>query len=59
MVDNGEYVERIREEIRRSGKTMTKLAVEAGMTPEQMSDILNNRRWLRAVEMDRITAAAG
>ena len=50
MVDNGEYVERIREEIRRSGKTMTKLAVEAGMTPEQMSDILNNRRWLRATK---------
>lgn len=59
MVDNGEYIERIREVIRGSGKTMTKVAVEAGLTPEQMSDILNNRRWLRAVEMDRIRSAAG
>ena len=56
-VDNGEYVERIRERIRQSGKTKARVAVEAGLTPEQLSDILNNKRWLRAVELERITEA--
>lgn len=58
-VDNGIYVERIRAEIRESGKSSAKVAVEAGLTPEQLSDILNNRRWLRAVELERIHAATG
>lgn len=58
MVDNGIYVERIREAIRASGKSSARVAVEAGLTPEQLSDILNNRRWLRAVELERIEAAS-
>ena len=58
-VDNGIYVEKIREAIRGSGKSASRIAVEAGLTPEQLSDILNNRRWLRAVELERIEAAAG
>ncbi len=57
MVDNGEYVERVREAIRQSGKSSARVAVEAGMTPEQLSDILNNRRWLRTVELERLREA--
>lgn len=56
-IDNGRYAGEIRKRIRASGKSMAKAAVEAGLTPEQLSDILNNRRWLRAVELERITAA--
>lgn len=57
MVDNGDYIERIREAIRGSGKSSARVAIEAGLTPEQLSDILNNRRWLRAVELERIQTA--
>ena len=56
-VDNGNFVQFIRERIGDSGKSMTKVAVEAGLTPEQLRDILNNRRWLRAVELERIKQA--
>lgn len=55
-IDNGRFSADIRTRIRASGKSMAKAAVEAGLTPEQLSDILNNRRWLRAVELERITA---
>ncbi len=54
-IDNGKFATDIRTRIRASGKSMAKAAVEAGLTPEQLSDILNNRRWLRAVELERIT----
>lgn len=57
MVDNGPFVELIQKMIRNSGKSSARVAVEAGLTPEQLSDILNNRRWLRAVEMQRIREA--
>jgi hypothetical protein len=36
---------------------MARVAVESGLTPEQLSDILNNRRWLRAGELERIRQA--
>ena len=58
-VDNERFPEMIRTMIRASGKSQAKVAIEAGMTPEQLSDTLNNRRWLRAVEMERIRKAAG
>lgn len=57
MVNNGIFVDRIRQAIQASGKSSAKVAVEAGLTPEQLSDILNNRRWLRAVELERIRTA--
>lgn len=57
MVDNGKYADQIREMIQGSGKSAAKVAIEAGLTPEQLSDILNNRRWLRAVELERIRTA--
>ncbi len=56
-VDNGSFIQDIRERIGESGKSMTRVAVEAGLTPEQLRDILNNRRWLRAVELERIKQA--
>lgn len=56
-VDNGSFIQYIRERIGESGKSMTKVAVESGLTPEQLRDILNNRRWLRAVELERIKQA--
>ena len=56
-VDNGSFIQYIRERIGDSGKSMAKVAVEAGLTPEQLRDILNNRRWLRAVELERIKQA--
>ena len=56
-VDNGRFPELIRGMIRASGKSQAKVAVEAGMTPEQLSDTVNNRRWLRATELERIQKA--
>lgn len=56
-IDNGKYVDQIREMIRNSGRSLTRIAIDAGLTPEQLKDILNNQRWLRAVEMDRIIEA--
>ena len=56
-VDNGSFIQYIRERIGDSGKSMAKVAIEAGLTPEQLRDILNNRRWLRAVELERIKQA--
>lgn len=57
IVDNEDFIQYIRERIGGSGKSMTRVAVEAGLTPEQLRDILNNRRWLRAVELERIKQA--
>ena len=57
-VDNGKYADEIRNLIQASEKTFTRIAIDAGLTPEQLNDIVKNRRWLRAVEMDRIRAAA-
>ena len=56
-VDNGSFIQDIRERISASGKSMARVAVESGLTPEQLSDILNNRRWLRAGELERIKQA--
>lgn len=56
-IDNGKYVDQIGEMIRNSGRSQTRIAIDAGLTPEQLKDILNNQRWLRAVEMDRIIEA--
>lgn len=57
IVDNEGFIQYIRERIGESGKSTTRVAVEAGLTPEQLRDILNNRRWLRAVELERIKQA--
>lgn len=45
--------------IHRSGRFITQLAAEAGVTTQQLSDFLSGDRRLRSDVLDRLTAAVG
>lgn len=45
--------------IHRSGRLPTQLAVEAGITTQQLGDFLSGDRNLRSDVLDRLTAAVG
>ena len=49
----------LREAIHSSGRLITQLAAEAGVTTQQLSDFLSGDRTLRSDVLDRLTAAVG
>ena len=49
----------LRQAIHSSGRLITQLAAEAGITTQQLSDFLAGDRTLRSDVLDRLTAAVG
>ena len=49
----------LRQAIHSSGRLITQLAAEAGITTQQLSDFLSGDRTLRSDVLDRLTAAVG
>ena len=49
----------LRQAIHSSGRLITHLAAEAGITTQQLSDFLAGDRTLRSDVLDRLTAAVG
>ena len=49
----------LRQAIHRSGRLITQLAAEAGVTTQQLSDFMSCDRTLRSDVLDRHTAAVG
>ena len=49
----------LRQAIHSSGRLITQLASEAGITTQQLSDFLSGDRTLRSDVLDRLTAAVG
>ena len=49
----------LRQAIHQSGRLITQLAAEAGITTQQLSDFLSGDRTLRSDLLDRLTAAVG
>ena len=49
----------IRRLIQESGRSQNQVAVDAGMTPQRMSDLLIGRGTIKACKINQISAALG